>query len=302
MLQTIKISQYSERVLLAWVKHSIAVSLLATLFSPIVPAVWGAQFENADTAKGDKPKVDKDKITNDEIAQALSNPPIVPPEAQDQISSFLDHTLPKLLADDERFAHQLGFGDGVSNLITIDRALAIMVIRRDDVIKLMKEKKSPLDLVNNTNNWLEDEAGRLVPRRIVFLLKAHDSASEAGDLWSSVTMEQSGDGSSWRIIQVGAPKLSQAMNQYGASGGNYFLLWIPDLNRHYLGSIKNHLITLKVLFKDRLLNGDPNDNQPINSEYLLKLKQLYEELDLPKKSRPKTDEAQTPAQENRRRR
>lgn len=278
MLQTIKISQYSERVLPSYVKHSIAVALLATLFAQPIPAVWGAQFE-----------IDK-------IEKTLAAPPYVPEQSQNLANSFLDHTLPKLLADDERLAHQLGFGDGVSNPIMIDRALAIMVIRRDEVLSLIEGKATPLDLVNNTNNWLEDEAGRLVPKRIIFLLQAHDSTSEAGDIWSSVTMEQSDDGSSWRIIQAGAPKLSQAMNQYGASGGNYFLLWIPDLNRHYLGKIQDHVVTLKVLFTDRLTDGFPGKNQPIDSEFLSKLKRLYEELDLPKKSRPKTDKARARVQ------
>ncbi|MCM3900551.1 MAG: hypothetical protein ND866_02485 [Pyrinomonadaceae bacterium] len=267
-------------------KHFIAVALLATLFPQPIPVVWGAQFE-----------IDK-------IEKALAAPPYVPEQSQNLAKSFLDHTLPKLLADDARLAHQLGFGDGVSNSIMLDRPLAIMVIRREQVLSLIegegkgkaKAKANPLDLVNNTNNWLEDEAGRLVPKRIVFLLQGHDSASEAGDIWSSVTMEQSGDGSSWRIIQVGAPKLSQAMNQYGASGGNYFLLWITDLNRHYLGSIKDHVVTLKILFEDRLLNGERGKDQEINPEYLAKLKRLYEDLDLPKKSRPKTDKAQTRTQ------
>ena len=278
MLQTIKISQYSERVLPSYAKHSIAVALLATLFAQPIPAVWGAQFE-----------IDK-------IEKALTAPPYVPEQSQNLANSFLDHTLPKLLADDERLAHQLGFGDGVSNPIMIDRPLAIMVIRRDAVLSLIEGKANPLDLVNNTNNWLEDEAGRLVPKRMVFLLQAHDSASEAGDIWSSVTMEQSGDGSSWRIIQVGAPKLSQAMNRYGASGGNFFLLWIPDLNRHYLGKIQNHVVTLKVLFKDRLTESEAGKDQQINADFLAKLKRLYEDLELPKKLRPKKDQGQTPAQ------
>lgn len=278
MLQTIKISQYSERVLPSYVKHSIAVALLATLFQPI-PAVWGAQFE-----------IDK-------IEKALAAPPYVPEQSQNLANSFLDHTLPKLLADDEHLAHQLGFGDGVSNPIMIDQALAIMIIRRDAVLSLIEGKaKNPLDLVNNTNNWLEDEAGRLVPKRIIFLLQAHDSASEAGDIWSSVTMEQSDDGSSSHIIQAGAPKLSQAMNQYGASGGNFFLVWIPDLNRHYLGKIQNHVVTLKVLFKDRLTESEAGIDQPINADFLAKLKRLYEDLELPKKIPPKTDQGQTPAQ------
>ena len=66
----------------------------------------------------------------------------------------------------------------MSYTVTIDRALSMMIIRREDVMRLLdrKGKTQPIDLVNNTNNWLEDEAGRLVPKRIVFLLQAHDKA------------------------------------------------------------------------------------------------------------------------------
>jgi hypothetical protein len=256
-------------VLPSYVKHSIAVALLATLFPQPIPAVWGAQFE-----------IDK-------IEKALAAPPYVPEQSQNLANSFLDHTLPKLLADDERLAHQLGFGNSV-NTATIDEAFAVMLIRRDDVMSLIERKTNPVDLVNNTDNWLE-EGDRLVPKRIVFLLKVHDSANEAGDARSSVIMEQSPDGSSWRIIQIGAPKLSEAMNratrQYVKDNPNHFLLWIPDLNRHYLGTMENRMVNLTVLFKDRLTGGEPGKDQVINSKFLDKLKQLYEDLDLPKKLR-----------------
>jgi len=165
-----------------------------------------------------------------------------------------------------------------------------MVIRRDKIFSLVEGKQEPketllFNLVNDKNNWLQNKDGRLVPRRILFLLKVHDSAYEAGDTSSSVTMEQSEDGSSWRIIQVGAPKLSRAMNQFKDPGINHFLLWIPDLNRHYLGKVRDHTVTLTVLFRDRLLKGEPGKDQAINPEYFAKLKRLYEELDLPKKLR-----------------
>jgi len=281
-------------------KHFIAVALLATLFSPGVLAVWGAQseFNKIEKALPTQPDV---SFEVDKIENALAAPPYVPDELQNLATTFLDHTLPKLLADDERLAHQLGFGGSMSNPVMIDRALAIMVIRREQILNLIeKEKVKPSDwvnLINNRNNWLEDKAEHLVPKRIVFVLKVHDSAYEAGDTWSSVTMEQSDDGSSWRIIQVGAPKLSRAMNQFADAGVNQFLLWIPDLNRHYLGKIQNHFITLTVLFRDRLLKSEPGKDQRITQEYLANLKRLYQELDLPKKLHSKTDKTQTPTQQ-----
>ena len=177
MFETIKISQYSESVLRAGVKYSLAVALLATLFAPTAPSVWGALFE-----------VDK-------IEKALSAPAYIPQESQDLANRFVDHILPQLLVNDERLAHQMGFGDSM-NTATIDQAFAVMLIRRDDVMSLIERKAKPFDLVNNTNNWLE-EGGRLVPKRIVFLKKAHDSANEAGtparpSQWSSLLTDPPG--------------------------------------------------------------------------------------------------------------
>jgi len=264
-------------------KYSIALVLLVTLLSLTMPAVWAAQSDPGST----------DKLLPfdpSEIDNALTAPPNVPNELQDLANTFLDHTLPRLLTNDDRLAHQLGFGEGRGNPVIIEGAFAVMVIRRDKIFSLVEGKQEPketllFNLVNDKNNWLQNKDGRLVPRRILFLLKVHDSAYEAGDTSSSVTMEQSEDGSSWRIIQVGAPKLSRAMNQFKDPGINHFLLWIPDLNRHYLGKVRDHTVTLTVLFRDRLLKGEPGKDQAINPEYFAKLKRLYEELDLPKKLR-----------------
>jgi len=263
------------------VNRLIAVALLSTLFSSPLPAVWAAPFENPD------------------IAKALSNPPIVPPEAQDLASSFLDHTLPRLLEDDARLAPQLGFGDSMNNPVIVDRALPLMRIYRNDVFKYATGKLKPLDLVNNTTNWMKDQAGRLIPNRVVFSLKVNSSTSEAGPYsWSSLTLEKSQAGS-WRIIQVGAPKLSRAMRVFEAPDTNHFLLWIPDLNRHYLGQIKvgadaaNPSIILTALFNDSLTHRTAGDRFDATSkEFFEHLKKLYEYLDLPKKLRGQSGQEQ----------
>ena len=305
MFETIRTSPYNDGVLLPWVKHFISVAMLAILFCSPVPAVWAAQFKNADIGKGDKAKAG---ITNDEIAKALIAPPNVPQDSQNLATSFLDHTLPKLLTDDDRLARQLGFGGNIDNPVTVDRALPLMLIRRDDVIKLLAGKLEPIDLVNNTNNWTKDEAGKLAPNRIVFSLKANTSTSEAGPYsWSSVTVGKSREGS-WRIIQVGAPKLSRAMRQYEDREANHFLVWLPDLNRHYLGQISagdeagSPTILLTTLFDDRLIRVKDQHGEHIrkagekfvasSKEFVERLKQLYEDLDLPKKLRDQSGHTQ----------
>jgi len=303
MFETIRISRYNDAVVHPRVKRCIAVALLATLFASPVPAVWAASEMLAEHRKlaqqGDRKAA---PFENLEIAKALSAPPNVPQESQDLASSFLDHTLPKLLTDDERLAHQLGFGDSMSNAVTVDRALPIMLIRRDDVLQLALGKAKPLDLVNNINNWTKDQAGRLVPNRIVFSLKTNNSTSEAGPYtWSSVTLEQSRE-ESWHIIQVGAPKLSRAMREQEDPQTNHFLLWISDLNRHYLGQIgaagadpANPSIILTALFNDRLVAGRrAGDRFDITSkDFFPHVIKLYKELDLPKKLRGQDGQTQT---------
>jgi hypothetical protein len=280
------------------VKRSIAIALFAILSSTPLSAVWAIQIENYGIGKGDTAKAD---ITNAEIAKALSDPPNVPPESENLVRNFLDHTLPHLLADDERLAYQLGLGDSSSDPILIDRRLPIMLIRRDDVMKLLARTAESIDLVNNPNNWTKDKDRRLVPHRIVFSLRRNTSASDAASpSWSSVTLEQSGEGS-WRIIQAGAPKLSRAMTLHKDKDTriNQFLLWIPDLNRHYLGKIEGNSIVLTVLFYDPLTRSEPGKHQRITDEFLQKLKQLYEKLELPKKLKGQTGLAQTrPDQSN----
>lgn len=319
MFETIRIFQCNDRVLHPWVKHSIAVALLATLVSSPITAVWAEQVKNAEKAESDKPEV---TITNDEIAKALAASPNVPQEAHSLATSFLDYTLPNLLADDEPLAQQLGLGDSVSNPILIDRALAIMLIRREDVMKLITEGAKPLTLVNNPNNWRKDNAGRLVPNRIIFSLQRDSSHPEAGPYtWSSVTLEQSREGS-WRIIQVGAPKLSRAMRQYETREKDHFLLWIPDLNRHYLGEVKlagderDPKIILTTLFNDRFVRVKDEHGEHTrmagekfdvtSEEFIFHLERLYKELELPRKSRsqdglvqqPPTQQKKLPGQSN----
>jgi hypothetical protein len=186
-----------------------------------------------------------------------------------------------------------------------------MLIRRNDVFKFAQGKLEPHDLVNNTSNWMKDPAGngKLVPKRLVFSLKVTSNTSEGVSYsWSSVTVEHSPEGF-WRIIQFGAPKLSRAMREFETAGANHFLLWIPDLNRHYLGQIRPSAsaqpsppIKLTVLFDDQLFLGDQllsrkagdhieDATSPAFSQHL---KRLYEALEFPKKLRGQSGDTQPP--------
>jgi hypothetical protein len=307
MLETIRTSRYSDGRVRSLLKYSVTLVLLIVLLSSPVTAVGETTTAGAATpeASSAKPKPPFDPI---HIAKALTDPPNVPQPPQDLARDFLDQTLPRMLTDDERLV-QLGFNDGLSNQITIERVFSIMVIRRADLLEAIERKTNPLELVNNINNWrLED--GRLVPRRIIFLLKGGNSPPESDDYsWSSVILEQSQQGS-WRIFQVGAPKLSRAMNRHAKIESTYFLLWLPDLNRHYLGQIKfsddglKPKIVLTTLFDDRLIRiKDANGSRTrkageefdaSSEEFFKRMRELYEDLDLPKKIPRKSDEERQP--------
>jgi hypothetical protein len=311
MFETIAIFQYNNGLLHRRVKSSITVALLATLFSSPILAVGADTPDRADTAKTFTAPP-KDPFKPEDIVNALTAPPNVPQASQNLASSFLDHTLPRLLTDDERLAQQLGFGDSMGNPVTIDRAFSIMVIRRADLLEVVGGKRKPVDLVNNINNWRQED-DRLIPRRIIFLLKAKNSTPEPNAYsWSSLTLEQSREGS-WRILQVGAPKLSRAMSQHGKQETHYFLLWLPDLNRHYLGRLsaaddaRNPKILLTALFDDRLIRVKDADVyrtrkageefEASSQDFFKRLRDLYEDLDLPKKLRRKSDQGgEQPAQ------
>lgn len=280
MFETIKTSPCPKAPLQVLGNRLTDGIVIATIFFALVPTVWANPYNNSD------------------IVAALSTSQTVHPEAQDLAHSFVDHTLPRLLADDVRAAAQLGLGGTIDKTVVLGQALPLMIIYHKDVLKFALgnsggsgnfstsgnlRNSDPIDLINNTNNWITDQAGKLVPRRMIFSLKRSNGASESGSyFWSSLTVEYS-PSDSWRVFQVGAPKLAQAMNRYQAPGVKYFLLWIPDLNRHYLGQVGSDAaapkITLTVLFSDPLARRSPGEQIDVTSpSFIQKLIGLYQGL------------------------
>src|SRR5262245_50641006 len=83
----------------AWV--GIAAALLVILVSHPIPVSAYSTTENA---------------------HALIEPPNISKESEHLAISFLNATLPKLLANDNRLAQRLGFGGNASELTVIDKA------------------------------------------------------------------------------------------------------------------------------------------------------------------------------------
>lgn len=293
MFETIRISPCPKALLQVLGNHLMVGVLVAVTFVSLASAVWANPYANS------------------EVVAALSTAQIIPDEAQELASKFVDSTLPKLVTDDVRVAKQLGFGDARSSTVTLEQSLPLMILFHKDVLTFAKNAKSqpdPIDLINNTNNWMKDEAGRLVPRRVIYPLKLNDGISESGaHAWSSLTLEMSPSGS-WRIFQIGAPKLARAINRYAPPQERKpFLLWIPDLNRHYLGEIRDianrRIIILTVLFNDPLASRNAGEQINIPSmEFFTKLttlheklKHYYQETQLPKQSEDQNGEKHKPS-------
>ncbi|HKT33468.1 MAG TPA: hypothetical protein VJR03_01470 [Nitrospira sp.] len=287
----------------------IAFVCISLIIFSISTTVWSAPVEKCPIsgALSHLTKAQQVPFESSAIAGALSDPTL-PPEAHQAAHLFLSNTLPRLL-DDNRLVTQLGFG-GAHSRVTLDRAMPLIILHHEDIFKFAAGTSHPFDLVNNTNNWKKNKAGQLDPTRIVFSLKVDNGTSQSipAYSWSSVTLENYPAGS-WRIQQIGAPKLARALNVFQAPRTKHFLIWIPDLNRHYLGQIcfpKADLSTgepnlpsiiLTVLFNDPLVLRSAGEQFDITShKFIEHLQELYRDLDLAKRLSRQSSEKKTPVQ------
>ena len=269
----------------------VAIAMAAICFLSLTTSLRAEPFEPTD------------------IVHALSYPPDAPPELQQLAGGFVERTLPRLISDDGLFAKQLGLSGARNTYVVVDRALPLVVAFHKDVLKFATNKTNPFELINNANNWLKDQEGILVPRRFVFPLEVRNDVAPAEPIsWSSVTFEKPLS-APWRASQVGAPKLARAMKLYAAPKTNYFLLWIPDLNRHYLGRVKTvgpetdpnthplgAPIILTELFNDPLAQRHAGEEIDISSsDFIERLKKGYGDLKIPERLKPKSSRNQEPA-------
>src|SRR5262245_48563157 len=97
MLGTIRTFLYNSGLLRSWSHHLVATSLVTMLSSLPVPALQAGVF------------------SEDEIAKAVLSDPIVPSDAKGLATSFVEQTLPKLLANDLRLIRQFGFSESLDD-------------------------------------------------------------------------------------------------------------------------------------------------------------------------------------------
>jgi hypothetical protein len=236
------------------------------------------------------------------IVTALSNPPIVHPEAQQLVMTFVDNTLPRLIAGDTVLAKQLGF-TGTQNPRTFqesgaipDPPLPLLVVYLKDMIGFVKYGGThPVELVNKEVNWIKGSGGELLPARLMFPIKLkYDAGNDGLASWSSVIIGKT-PSTPWGVLQVGGPKLIRAVKLYTPSQGINFVVWAPGINRHYLGHIGPGLrIILTVLFDDPILGVNAGEEFDPSSTILMdKLKKLAQDIQLQEKIRTPETRTQT---------
>jgi len=217
------------------------------------------------------------------IAAALSAPPIVHPDAQYIARTFADYSLPKLINSDEILAKQLGINGFQGSRDALDAPLPIVVLYPQDIREFVKGKTNPFQAINKHINWIRRSDGKLVPARLLFPIKFRPGTGNDELLtWSSVTVGKT-PSTPWRITQVGGPKLMRAVKLYATHTIN-FIVWIPGINRHYLGHLEASpgllpRIKMTDLFDDPLAGVNAGEDfDPDTSEIIDKLKKLDEGL------------------------
>src|SRR5262245_33451138 len=182
---------------------------------------------------------------NSAILAALSAPPIVHPEVQQLAQTFVSNTLPRLIKDkdDALLAKHLGFADAQSlnafleSGAVLDTPLAIFVVHLQDIRDFVIERTPPIQIINNDINWIKDPDGRLLPMCLLFPIKVNiDAETDWHTSWSSVIIEKT-PSTPWRVAQVGGPKLIRAVKRYATRNMADFVVWVPSINRHYLGHV-----------------------------------------------------------------
>jgi hypothetical protein len=245
---------------------TIAFVLLCNLW--LIPISWSKDLsEGCGKESFDSPSI--------HLGIALLQNPKVDPEAEQVAFSFVDNTLPRLLADDPVLAGQLGFT--AQDLKTfresgaiLDSPLALYIVSLKDLRTFVKKQTLPLKLLTTDINLTDDFA----PARFLFPIRLNNDATDSRGAKLSALVEK-GPITSWRIHNAGGSRLIQAVKLYSTRKED-FIVWIPGINRHYLGRVGPTLrFTMTVLFDDPVARVNAgHEFDPCDSNVLDKLQQL----------------------------
>ena len=220
------------------------------------------------------------------------------PEALELATTFVEKTLPNLIGDDPTLAEHLGFTTGeLESLKEFGAALEspypVFIISLRDIFEFVQHPSNPVDLIRKDVNWIRGPEGALIPARWLFAVELKENRGKSRVTPQTSVMVGKSPSSRWRVNQVGGPNLARAVKQW-ADSDTVSIIWIPALNRHYLGRVtQDGAVMLRVLFDDPLADVkagkdfDPSDEKVIN--YLKSLEdrlKLRERLLTPNVSSP----------------
>ncbi len=217
---------------------------------------------------------------------------MVHPDALLLATAFVEKTLPKLIGDDPALAAQLGFN--ASDLksfkefgVTLQDPYPVFIVALRDLFEFVQHPSNPVDLIKKDVNWIEGPGGTLIPARWLFPVELNENQGIPEVTPQTSVIIGKSPSARWRVHQVGGPNLVRAVKQW-ATKDTVSVLWIPGINRHYLGQVTPEgAVRLKVLFDDPLADVkagkefDPSDEKVINY-----LKYLDETLRIREKLRP----------------
>lgn len=214
---------------------------------------------------------------------------ILHPEALELATSFVENTLPNLIGDDPVLAAQLGFAPPdlqsfKESGAALETPFPMFVVSLQDIFKYVIHPSNPVELIKTEVNWIEGSDGTLIPARWLFPVELrNDAGKEAVVPRSSVIIAKS-PSSPWRVHQVGGPNLVRAVKKF-ATGKTVSVMWIPGINRHYLGQVeRDGTVSLKVLFDDPIAKVKAGyEFNPSHQVVINALKKLEEDLQLQEK-------------------
>lgn len=217
------------------------------------------------------------------------------PGALELAIAVVENTLPKLIGADPALAKQLGFAaedfqSFKESGATIQSPLPIFVVSVRDIVEYVKHPTAnPVELIKKEVNWVEGQEGTFIPARWLFPVELNkDAGRETVVPRSSVIVGKSPSGP-WRVRQIGGPNLIRAVRKF-ATSNTVSVVWIPGINRHYLGQVYDGVAKLKLLFNDPLAKREAgyefNPSDPSVIDYL---KELAEDLQLEKRLRTPTE-------------
>ena len=211
---------------------------------------------------------------------------VLHPEALKLATTFVENTLPNLIGDDPVLATQLGFAPPdlqsfKESGAVLQSPYPVFVVSLQDIFNYVIHPANPVDLIKKEINWIEGSDGTLIPARWLFPVElGNDAGKESVVPRTSVIVAKSPSGR-WRIHQVGGPNLVRTVKKF-ATERTVSLVWIPGINRHYLGQVEP--VRLKVLFDDPIAKVKAGyEFDPSDPVVLERLKKLEEDLQLEKK-------------------